>query len=337
MACYKPLTAYQLPAGGPLLFQPHRKAQKIFIACQQCIGCLLEDSRKWATRCMHEARMHKYNCFLTLTFDNDHRPDSHSLDHRYYQLFVKKLREAMQRQLLLPPAPPGSEGGGGEHNRNNILFTAPVAPEKRLARQPLSVLRYYMCGEYGELNGRQHYHANMFGIDFADKKYYRETPAGYALYKSATLDKIWGQGYATIGELTWESAAYTARYLLKKAGEKQKDVEILNPDTGEIIIRKREYAKMSRNPGIGKTWLKQYYSDAYPHGSVIVNGHETLPPRYYDDYFKQLDEKGYTALKLARRAKQFGKELDLTRYSLQAGESITRAKMQFLKRTGAIE
>jgi len=174
----------------------------------------------------------------------------------------------------------------------------------------------------------------MFGINFADRKYYKTTEAGSRLDKSETLDKIWSYGYASIGQLNWQTAAYTARYNMKKAGEKNKKWEILNPDTGEIIIREPEYQKMSRNEGIGKAWIKQFTADVYPHGTILVNGKETTTPRFYDDYYRTLSEENYNALKLTRQEAQGQRPVDLTRSRLDAEETVTRAKLAFLKRNG---
>lgn len=59
------------------------------VPCGQCIGCRLERSRQWAVRCMHEAQMHRENCFLTLTYAEDPL----TLKKRDFQLFMKRLRK----------------------------------------------------------------------------------------------------------------------------------------------------------------------------------------------------------------------------------------------------
>ena len=46
----------------------------------------------WALRCMHEAKLHDRNCFVTLTYDDLHLPPHGSLRYRDIQLFHKKLR-----------------------------------------------------------------------------------------------------------------------------------------------------------------------------------------------------------------------------------------------------
>jgi hypothetical protein len=51
------------------------------IPCGQCIGCRLEYSRQWAMRCHHEASLHIFNSFITLTYDPEHLPQDGSLKH----------------------------------------------------------------------------------------------------------------------------------------------------------------------------------------------------------------------------------------------------------------
>lgn len=135
---------------------------ELSLPCGRCTGCRLERSRQWAVRCMHEASQHKKNCFITLTFDSEHCPKDMSLDYRVFQLFMKRFRKRVH---------------------------------------PLSI-RFYMCGEYGELFGRPHYHALIFGYDFPDKAYYAKSGAGEDIYISRVLSDLWPFGLATIGECT---------------------------------------------------------------------------------------------------------------------------------------
>jgi hypothetical protein len=50
------------------------------IPCGRCIGCRLEYSRQWAMRCHHEASLHTFNSFITLTYDPENLPQDGSLD-----------------------------------------------------------------------------------------------------------------------------------------------------------------------------------------------------------------------------------------------------------------
>jgi hypothetical protein len=269
MPCYHPLSAYQCADGSIVFYESkrHDTVKSLSLPCGQCIGCRLERSRQWAIRCMHEAQMHDQNCFITLTYDDAHLPSDRSLHYRDFQLFIKRLRK----------------------------------------RYPGRRIRYYMAGEYGENFGRPHWHACIFGLDFDDKKLWKRTSSNSLLYRSKELELLWPFGYSSIGDVTFESAAYVARYIMKKvtgknAAEHYKEID---PDTGEITNRKPEFTKMSLKPGIGYEWYKQYTTDVYPHDYVVVRGKKVKPPKFYDKKYKidnpyEFDELLYIREKSAK-------------------------------------
>lgn len=264
------------------------------MSCGQCIGCRLEKSRQWAVRCVHEAQLHKHNCYITLTYNDQHVPIDNSLNHRDFQLFMKRLRKRYEPKII----------------------------------------RYYMAGEYGERNQRPHFHACIFNHDFDDKKYLRKTPSGNILYTSPTLEQIWTQGYSSIGTLTFESAAYIARYIMKKITgvNQQKHYEKLDEKTGEIKRKEPEYNNMSRRPGIGQNWLRKYKTDIYPQGTLIINGHKARPPRYYDQEYKKSNPMQYKAL-ISKRHKEAIAALDDNDNSrLDAKHQVKQAQLSKLKR-----
>jgi len=159
---------------------------------------------------------------------------------------------------------------------------------KRLRK--LHRVRHFSCGEYGTLNKRPHYHACIFGYDFPDKVPH-EVNNGNQLFVSSELSRLWGWGFCTVGSLTFDSAAYVARYCLKKqaGSSSQNPWERVDPLTGEITTVSSEYVHMSNRPGIGAGWIKKWTSDVYPSDEVIVRGHSCKPPRYYDKYLEGID------------------------------------------------
>ncbi len=153
---------------------------------------------------------------------------------------------------------------------------------KRL-RKRCGKVRFFGCGEYGELNGRPHYHACLFGLGFPDKVLW-STRGGHDVFRSPVLESVWPHGQSEIGSLTFESAAYVARYCVKKVtGSKARaHYECYDPDTGELGRRLPEFATMSRRPGIGTGWFEEFGSEVYPSDEVIVRGKSCKPPRFYD-------------------------------------------------------
>lgn len=270
MPCYRPLSAWQSitadARGKRAVFfgDNPRNAVPINLPCGQCIGCRLERSRQWAVRIMHEASLHERNCFLTLTFDEDHVPSDYSLNVVTFQKFMKRYRK---------------------------MF-GPV--------------RFFHCGEYGELNFRPHYHAIIFGHDF-DDRIQCDLRTQNALFVSPSLQKLWPFGRATIGDVTFESAAYCARYITKKVTGDLADThyERVHSVTGEIYKVSPEYTTMSRRPGIGRGWYDKYHSEVFPQDRVIARGVESKPPRAYEQLLEQRDLEMYKALKDKRKELAF--------------------------------
>lgn len=209
------------------------------VPCGRCMGCKLERSRQWAIRCVHENQMHKESCFVTLTYRNEN------------------LKFNFVRPTLYP--------------RDLQLFFKKL--RKKYNGKPI---RYFACGEYGERYYRPHYHAIIFGHDFEDKKYHN-TENDNKTYTSSLLDDVWSHGNCLIGDVTFQSAAYVARYIMdKKLGRevtyyKDHDIE-------------PEFVRMSRRPGIGSTWIDKYEMDVFPQDKIILNGGvPSTVPRYYTE------------------------------------------------------
>ena len=109
------------------------------------------------------------------------------------------------------------------------------------------------------------------------------------MYTSEKLQELWPYGFSTIGEVTFQSAAYVARYIMKKInGDDAEDhYSYWDPETGEFLYhRQPEYTTMSRRPGIGYEWYRKYGKHVRDHDAVIVNETKAKPPKYYDQLFE---------------------------------------------------
>lgn len=176
---------------------------------------------------------------------------------------------------------------------------------KRLRKaNPGKQIRYLQCGEYGEQFSRPHYHACIFNHDFDDKEHY-DTKEGNPLYTSETLNKIWKKGYCIIGEVTFDSAAYVARYITKKVNKSEDEYQriVYLDNNGQIEIHPvaQEFGSMSKNKGgLAKEWFDKYKNDVYPHDYVTVNGIKMQPPKYFDKLLEETDLIEYLKIKAAR-------------------------------------
>jgi hypothetical protein len=191
-----------------------------------------------------------------------------------------------------------------------------------------------MAGEYGELKARPHFHACIFGYDFPDKKLWQRTSAGSMLYRSAELEALWPFGHSSIGDVTFESAAYVARYIMKKQTGKDAESHYrrIDPETGEYLNLKPEFNKMSLKPGIGCDFYKKYTSDIYPQDYVILRGKKVKPPKYYDKQYKIDHPYEYDELLYMRENNAKLNSEDNTPERLSVKEQVTTAKLQKLKR-----
>lgn len=259
----------------------------VAVPCGKCKGCKLERSREWAVRCVHEAQLWKSNCFVTLTYNDEHLPrladGLPTLRKEDFVLFMKRLRKVK----------PG--------------------------------VRFLQAGEYGKL-GRPHHHAILFNCDFEDKEFLNERRIG-RIFRSAELESLWPIGYSSVALFAFESAAYVARYTLKK----------VYGDDAAAFYRGRvpEYMTMSRRPGIGAGWFKKYMGDVFPADRVVVyrNLFPVLgkPPRYYDELYRRVNPEGFAEMKRRRiKAIDVG-EMDDRRGNVRE-QLIERRIEDFLKK-----
>ena len=212
---------------------------------------------------------------------------------------------------------------------------------KRLRKAfPNKKIRYYHCGEYGELNFRPHYHAIIFNLDFEDKKLYT-IRNGERLYTTETLERLWPFGFSTVGSVTFESAAYVARYVMKKmTGEaandhyKRYDFDSDPDENGEYphYYLTPEYNTMSRRPGIGAGWWEKYKDDLNK-DYVTIRGKKMKPPKFYDTMLEKEHADFYQSIKDQRikTMKEFAD--DNTTERLLVKEAVNAAKTQKLIRS----
>ena len=264
----------------------------IRLPCGGCIGCRLDRAQMWTTRCIHEAKMHTDNCFLTLTYSDENNPVT--LVKKHHKDFMKALRHKYHPKII----------------------------------------RFYMCGEYGSNLQRPHYHFLIFGHRFDDLILFSERE-GINTFTSETLDKIWGLGFCTVGEVTKESAGYVARYCLKKIGGKnaEQHYQTTHPATGEILTIQPEYNSMSTKPGIAKSWYEKYKSDVFPADMVILkDGTRVKTPRYYDLLLNDDEPETIQRIKEERTKEQDLRWADQTRRRLATRETVKKAQIKTLKR-----
>lgn len=333
MPCIRPLKGYKAEDGGITFnIKKSKFGEHLEVPCGQCWQCRLEHSRQWAIRMVHELANHNEACFITLTYNNENLPKNNTLVKKDFQNFMKRLRKKYSNRRI-------SYYHCGEYGQvcNNCGDSYPLHQNYHK--------NYNGCKHWSPSLGRPHYHAILYGIDFNhDIQPWKQSKAGATIYKSKTLDQIWKKGFTSIGDVTFESCAYVARYVTKKiTGEKalshyEKPISI-DKDTGEIksaLWLQPEYATMSRNPAIGKIHYEQYQSDIYPHDRVVQlrNGksHVSKPPRYYDKLLEKDNEQMFNIIKERRIIKALAKAEENTEARLLDRANYKAAQIKSLER-----
>lgn len=282
--CTHPITVYRSKQGinpdngkWPVTTNPSLGyVDKVLkVPCGRCCGCRLERSRVWAIRCMHEAQTHEASEFITLTYDDEHLP---KVDKNGFRTRMSLYKKDLQ-----------------------LFF-------KRLRKQNNGKYRYYACGEYGEKHRRPHYHAIVFGLDLFDRKLYSKSGL-HNIYTSEILTKAWNFGNAYTGNVSFESCAYVARYIMKKQLGKESENYYTSIDfrTGEVLEREPEFTTMSLKPGIGAPFVEKYAEDIFSkqgdeEGTVIIRGGiQCNAPSYYEKY---LLKKGHATAEYIQQLKK---------------------------------
>lgn len=312
MPCYHPITAWRplhadingkraLRFGAEHKFPNHEKVE---VSCGKCIGCRLEHSRQWALRCKNELQFHEDAMFITLTFDDRNIPADWSISVAHVQKFLKRLRKSIE-------------------------------PKK---------IRYFAAGEYGEPDelhaqfgnklGRPHYHMIIFGHRFPDMVIWKKSKNNHDLMMSEQLNKLWPYGNANIGQVNFETCAYTARYVTKKInGDQAQDhYRHINPVTGESNVLVPEFCTMSRRPALGRAWYDCYKSDIKHDGQVFHNGIKMNMPKYYEKLMDEENPHDLETIKINRQKFADSQYLNNTEERLAVREECKIRQTQHFER-----
>lgn len=263
------------------------------IPCGKCEGCRIDKANDWATRCILESKNWAKNCFLTLTYDNEHLPKNRSLVKKDLQNFWKRLRKTQKEPI-----------------------------------------RYLACGEYGPKTLRPHYHAAVFNYIPTDLKTHSMNVEGDLLYTSKKLEKIWGNGYVIIGQLTYKSAAYVARYVLKKAYGATNE---WNTKHG----RQPEFTLSSRRGGLGINAFnnKGIWEQIKRNNGILIKLEGKVIkkkiPQFLKNKWKELDnrEEYYKAQDERTRAyKTIARTRDISKNIFQYQKDQTEKKQEQIRK-----
>lgn len=304
MRCFNPRIAYRtltpsISGKYPLVFNPSGKkvGPPIPLPCGKCIACHIKRSKEWALRCYHESTLYPKNCFITLTYSEENLPKDGNLVKEHFTLFMKRLRKevynATQQKIRFFHA--------GEYG--SICGQCGKHESK------------CECEQFKYALGRPHHHAIIFNYDFPDKllwKYKRRNP----LFTSELLQSLWGYGFCITANVSYESAAYVARYVTKKSLGLEKAVD-------HYKGRTPEYITMSNRPGIGWPWAEKNPQSIWANDFITLPDRmaKFRPPRYYEKKYSLTNPKHMANIKAKRKVNAEQKQVNDSKdaYMVQDG------------------
>jgi hypothetical protein len=142
---------------------------------------------------------------------------------------------------------------------------------RRLNRRYETPRRHYIVGEYGDRSQRPHYHAALFGVANCVRGRTHTGRRNGCCDQCVKIGDLWPYGQVYLGSLTRESASYVVGYVTKK---------LTAPDDPRLEGRTPEFARMSRNPGIGAGAAWEIASTVLTHNlryvpnTLRINGRE---------------------------------------------------------------
>lgn len=272
MSCYNPITAVDITEDfdNPLVdrkisfhwenFDLDRMRQQgrlLQLPCRHCVGCRLAKSREWANRVVMEQLYYEESWFLTLTYDDEHLPSAFPVDSATGEILsvhATLVKSDLQKFL------------------------------KRLRFNSGQSIRYFASGEYGTQTYRPHYHLLIFGLHLDDLQVIKHNFDNQPYYTSDFIAKCWPFGIHILGQVTWQSAAYVARYTMKKA----------TYGIDSSFYRKAgiepEFQVMSLKPAIGRRYFDDHpeiFDFDYFNVSTPQGGRKIYPPEYFRKLYKQ--------------------------------------------------
>lgn len=228
------------------------------VPCGKCPICHSNRKKDWQFRLEQELKAAETAHFITLTYDDDHIKRSETGQHTLDKTDVQKFLKRIRTTQ-------------DRANIKSILKQykwKSVKEAKELIKE-FSRIRYYLVGEYGTNTFRPHYHGIFFNIQDDTLK---------------NTEKIWKNGTIDIGSVTPQSINYVTSYCI-------------NPQR-KLKVKEPEFALMSRNPGIGASYItnKKFHVE---NGETNVRNqegnHQRLPQYYKDKFFTKIHREYLSA------------------------------------------
>jgi len=237
-----------MPCFNPIAISNRAKgygSSKAVVPCGKCLGCLATRRNAWTFRLLEQERQSTSSTFLTLTYDDENLP----------------LLNSETGEILYQSQISETQYQNEAYNLRATLDKADLQKYFKKLRRHTNKLKYYAVGEYGEKNGRPHYHAIVFN---ADKK---------------LLTGKWDKGRSQADQVTQASIHYVTKYMINSRNKGYRE-------------KTKPFAAMSK--GIGLDYVKnnwKYHYENMDNLVVFQGGQKQIMPRYIKDKIFSEDEK----------------------------------------------
>lgn len=289
MQCISPVSVVRPEGKGP--------SDRITVPCGQCAECLMNRRSSWSFRLLQEQKRSISSYFLTLTYSDEnliYGENDAILFKSHVQLFLKRLRKELSRPV------------------SDYQIFQKVS-EKGL-KSP--TIKYYVCGEYGSITNRPHYHGIFFNLPYGLKNI-----VDYQKLLTILRD-TWQYGDVDIGHVTSASIHYVTGYMMS--------------DDEKLCL-------ISKN--IGSNYLTdqniEYHKNNLFTHTYMENGIRVNLPRYYrEKIFNEFEKEEIRIQKTNVSIKRYNQERqevlktgsDPELYALNKREQfINRIKRQLKK------
>ena len=260
------------PYSVPLKNKYDVMGNPVYRACGQCAICRRNKMMSLQSRANYEYKKHKYNAFITLTYDDNHlyyrdKPFGEgknvglpTFKKEHIQKFFDDLRHYVKRYNL---------------SNCDKDFT------------------YLYSSEFGSDSARPHFHAILFGVDFPLAK------------KLAT--KLWRFGFVDSRPVHSGSIRYVCKYISKGLNGKQADLMYFDKGVEKPFVKwskglgsgyyKENWSEIKKN-GFIKDGNKKIFVPPYYKNKIMAYNNPLL--------FKQEIDKQFTWIEKHNLAKHLG-------------------------------
>lgn len=255
----------------------------VYVPCGKCIQCLTNRSKSWEIRSVFEMLQYPDSCCLTLTYNDENLPKCD-----------KNVMINDDEVLTI------------DDEKRGIINYKDIQDFIKRLRKKFDFRREikYICGcEYGGSGTlRPHYHILLFGYspdDISTTKV-RRSAKGTILYKSPSLDKLWGKGFVDVGKADVQSARYISQYCCKNLLKERKCASKYNK---KVLKAKNMIARecLHASIGLGLRQFKRNFRAIINNGVIRYGKFCYSIPKYFIKKLESFSSELYQNVKQKAR------------------------------------